>query len=210
MCISSTRSAPRSLFPFFALYITRKFDVGMTEAGILLGLLSLAGIIGSVIGGALTDRLGRRKLILFGLVASALSALTLGVGDQVCMAVSGFGSRRVVLRSGRAGARRDDRRHPSEGAAAGGVRHSSGRRQHGVARRSYGRRLRGAFLVLRAVCHRRRDQLRRRRAVLFVHGGNEAGTCTNTTSRQAFSRPSATTASCSPTRPLSRFSSPPC
>jgi MFS family permease len=65
-------------FPFFALYITGKFHVGMTEAGILLGLLSLAGIIGSVIGGGLTDRLGRRKLILFGLVASALSALTLG------------------------------------------------------------------------------------------------------------------------------------
>ncbi|MEO5741669.1 MAG: MFS transporter [Vicinamibacterales bacterium] len=65
-------------FPFFALYITGKFKVGMTEAGILLGLLSLAGILGSVVGGALTDTLGRRKLILFGLVASALSALTLG------------------------------------------------------------------------------------------------------------------------------------
>jgi MFS family permease len=65
-------------FPFFALYITGKFHVGMTQAGILLGLLSLAGIVGSVIGGALTDRLGRRKLILFGLLASALSALSFG------------------------------------------------------------------------------------------------------------------------------------
>lgn len=70
------------VFPFFALYITGKFSVGMTEAGILLGLLSLAGILGSVVGGALTDRLGRRKLILFGLVASALSALTLGSVNQ--------------------------------------------------------------------------------------------------------------------------------
>jgi MFS family permease len=65
-------------FPFFALYITGQFSVGMTEAGILLGVLSLAGILGSVIGGGLTDRLGRRKLILFGLVASAVSALLLG------------------------------------------------------------------------------------------------------------------------------------
>ena len=65
-------------FPFFALYITGKFNVGMTDAGILLGLLSVAGILGSVIGGGLTDRLGRRKPILFGLVASALSALTFG------------------------------------------------------------------------------------------------------------------------------------
>ena len=66
------------VFPFFALYITGKFGVGMTEAGILLGLLSLAGILGSVVGGGLTDRLGRRKLILFGLLASALSALLFG------------------------------------------------------------------------------------------------------------------------------------
>ena len=70
------------VFPFFALYITGKFHVGMTEAGILLGLLSLAGIVGSVVGGGLTDRLGRRKLILFGLVASALSSLTLGTVNQ--------------------------------------------------------------------------------------------------------------------------------
>jgi MFS family permease len=66
------------VFPFFALYITRKFSVGMTEAGILLGILALAGIVGSVIGGALTDRLGRRLPILFGLIFSALSSLALG------------------------------------------------------------------------------------------------------------------------------------
>lgn len=69
-------------FPFFALYITGEFNVGMTEAGILLGLLSLAGILGSVVGGGLTDRLGRRKLILFGLVASAVSALTFGAVNE--------------------------------------------------------------------------------------------------------------------------------
>ncbi len=39
------------LFPFFALYITQKFGVGMTEAGVLLGMSSLFGLIGSVIGG---------------------------------------------------------------------------------------------------------------------------------------------------------------
>ena len=67
------------VFPFFALYITRKFGVGMTKAGVLLGILSLSGIVGSMIGGGLTDRLGRRKLILFGLVFSALSSLALGL-----------------------------------------------------------------------------------------------------------------------------------
>jgi MFS family permease len=66
------------LFPFFALYITSKFNVGMTEAGIVLGVFSISSLFGSVIGGALTDRFGRRKLIIFGLIASAISTLTLG------------------------------------------------------------------------------------------------------------------------------------
>ena len=70
------------VFPFFALYITRKFNVGMTETGILLGLLALAGMVGSVIGGALTDRLGRRKLILFGLIFSAMTSLAFGSVNQ--------------------------------------------------------------------------------------------------------------------------------
>ena len=67
------------LFPFFALYITQKFNVGMTEAGTLLGMSSLFGLVGSVVGGAITDRFGRRKLILFGLTSSALSSLSFGL-----------------------------------------------------------------------------------------------------------------------------------
>ncbi len=71
------------LFPFFALYITQKFGVGMTQAGVLLGLSSFFGLIGSMIGGALTDRFGRRRLILFGLVFSALSSLSFGLAWDI-------------------------------------------------------------------------------------------------------------------------------
>ena len=71
------------LFPFFALYITQKFGVGMTEAGVLIGMSSLFGLVGSVIGGALTDKFGRRRLILFGLVFSALSSLLFGLAWDI-------------------------------------------------------------------------------------------------------------------------------
>jgi MFS family permease len=67
------------LFPFFSLYITQRFNVGMAEAGIILGLFSVFGLVGNMIGGALADRFGRRSLILFGLVASAVSTLGLGL-----------------------------------------------------------------------------------------------------------------------------------
>ena len=73
------------LFPFFSLYITQKFNVGMTQAGIILGFFSIFGMLGSMIGGALTDKFGRRSLILFGLVFSALSTLSLGLVNQFWM-----------------------------------------------------------------------------------------------------------------------------
>lgn len=66
------------LLPFYSLYITQKFDVGMTQAGILIGITSFFGLFGSMLGGAVTDRFGRRKLILFGLTFSGLSSLLFG------------------------------------------------------------------------------------------------------------------------------------
>jgi MFS family permease len=71
------------LFPFFALYITQKFHVGMTQAGILLGMSSLFGLVGGMAGGALTDKFGRKQLILFGLVFSAVSTLTFGLVTEI-------------------------------------------------------------------------------------------------------------------------------
>lgn len=70
------------LFPFFSLYITEKFNVGMTEAGMILGLFSIFGFVGGLIGGGLTDRFGRRYIIISGLIFSAVSTLTLGFVNE--------------------------------------------------------------------------------------------------------------------------------
>jgi len=67
------------LFPFFALYITSKFEVGMTEVGVLFAAFSVSSFAGSAIGGALTDRFGRKGIIIFGLVASSLSTVAMGL-----------------------------------------------------------------------------------------------------------------------------------
>ena len=73
------------LFPFFSLYITERFNVGMTRAGVVLGIFSAFGLIGSMIGGGLTDKFGRKKLILFGLIFSALSTLSLGLVNELAV-----------------------------------------------------------------------------------------------------------------------------
>jgi MFS family permease len=54
----------------------------MTEAGVLLGLFSISGFVGGMIGGALTDRFGRRGIVLFGLIFSALSSIAFGVINE--------------------------------------------------------------------------------------------------------------------------------
>jgi MFS family permease len=73
------------IFPFFALYITRRFGVGMTRAGILFAIFSVSNLLGGMIGGALTDRFGRRGMVLFGLVFSALSSLSMGIVGQLSL-----------------------------------------------------------------------------------------------------------------------------
>jgi len=71
------------MFPFFTLYVTQKFNVGMTEVGVLFGLFSLASVAGSAFGGALTDRLGRKGMLIFGLIASALTSLLMGLVNEI-------------------------------------------------------------------------------------------------------------------------------
>ena len=71
------------IFPFLTLYITRRFGVGMTEVGVIFGLYSIAGVLGSMFGGALADRLGRKGMLIFGLVASALTSLLMGLVGSI-------------------------------------------------------------------------------------------------------------------------------
>ena len=71
------------IFPFLSLYVTQKFNVGMVEVGILFAIYSAGGLIGSAIGGVVTDRFGRKTMILIGLIASAFTSLLLGFVNQL-------------------------------------------------------------------------------------------------------------------------------
>lgn len=66
------------LYPFFALYLTQKFDIGMATVGLLFAVFSISGMVGSALGGAVADRMGRRIVIIFSLILSSLSALGMG------------------------------------------------------------------------------------------------------------------------------------
>src|SRR5512134_562225 len=73
------------LYPFFALYLTQKFDIGMSTVGILFAIFSIAGMAGSALGGALADRMGRKVVIIFSLIFSSLSALGIALAPTLGM-----------------------------------------------------------------------------------------------------------------------------
>jgi MFS family permease len=76
------------LYPFFALYLTRKFGISMATVGGIFAVFSLSGFIGSALGGALADRMGRKGVIIFSLVLSSLSALGMGLAPSLNMFVA--------------------------------------------------------------------------------------------------------------------------
>ena len=71
------------LFPFFALYITDKFNVGMTQVGILFTFYSIGSAFGGMLGGALTDKFGRKTMMLFGLVISGVGSISMGLVNDL-------------------------------------------------------------------------------------------------------------------------------
>jgi MFS family permease len=71
------------LYPFYALYITGRFGVGMIEVGYLFSIFSVGNILGGVIGGALADKYGRRAMILIGLVVSGIGSISMGLVDNL-------------------------------------------------------------------------------------------------------------------------------
>ena len=66
------------IYPFLSLFITDKFGVGMTQVGQIFAIYAIFGVFGNIVGGAMTDKFGRKAMLIFGLVVSALTALMMG------------------------------------------------------------------------------------------------------------------------------------
>jgi MFS family permease len=71
------------LYPFFALYLTQKYHIGMSTVGLLFAIFSISGMVGSALGGAIADRMGRKTVIIFSLLLSSFSALGMGFAPTV-------------------------------------------------------------------------------------------------------------------------------
>ena len=75
-------------YPFVTLYLTGRLGVSMSTVGLILGLTVFAGLPFQIVGGALTDRLGRRPVIALGVAGSAALYLALGLVHDLTLLVA--------------------------------------------------------------------------------------------------------------------------
>ena len=83
------------IMPFFSLFLTGKFDIGLVQVAGIFAIWASAGLVGQSIGGAIADRFGRKLMIVIGLVFSAVSSLGFALIDdlfvvQIVAAIAGF------------------------------------------------------------------------------------------------------------------------
>lgn len=71
------------LWPFYTLYVTQRFHVGLAEAGVVIALWGSTELIGGLIGGAVADRFGRKNVMILSLIVSAAANVGTGLADQL-------------------------------------------------------------------------------------------------------------------------------
>ncbi|GHO64617.1 MFS transporter [Ktedonobacter sp. SOSP1-52] len=75
------------VLPFFALYLTSRRYLSMSEATLIISLMGLGSLAAGVGGGMLADVLGRRVTILVSLLTSAVLMLALGFAQNISLIV---------------------------------------------------------------------------------------------------------------------------
>ncbi len=86
------------VFPFLTLYLHQRLNITMTYVGVILAFWSSSALVGQVVGGSLTDRFGRKRLMVFSLGVNAGVLVAFGFADSFLLAAS------VVILAGVVGA----------------------------------------------------------------------------------------------------------
>src|SRR5687768_4635182 len=71
------------IIPYLTLVLRREFDQTPSQVGALLAAYGAGSLISILVGGALTDRLGRRVTLLISLLGSGVIALLRGCAPGI-------------------------------------------------------------------------------------------------------------------------------
>jgi MFS family permease len=73
------------VIPFLSLYLTSQRHIAISQAAAMVSLFGAGSFISQLIGGELTDRLGRRPVMLMSFLVAPLTMVTLGLMQTVLM-----------------------------------------------------------------------------------------------------------------------------
>lgn len=79
------RAASSMSMPFLALYLSKHTDMNAVWIGFVIGAGALAGTFGGFFGGALSDRFGRKRVMMGALYAWGLIFIGFGLASQAWM-----------------------------------------------------------------------------------------------------------------------------
>ena len=71
------------VFPLFTLFFTQKFSISVAEAGGLIVLFMVGGLIGGPLGGWLADRVGRKSVMMVSLAGEATFSLGMALAPSL-------------------------------------------------------------------------------------------------------------------------------
>ena len=71
------------ILPFLSLVLHREFHLSEGQTGLLVGAYGAGSIVSMLLGGFLTDRLGRRRTLLLSLFGSGVLAVAMGFAPSV-------------------------------------------------------------------------------------------------------------------------------
>jgi len=71
------------IFPFLSLYLRQRLGIPLTTVGLIFTIWALAAFPAQLVGGELADRLGRRSMMVFSLVAGGLATIGLGLATSL-------------------------------------------------------------------------------------------------------------------------------
>lgn len=75
------------VFPFLTLYLHQRLAISMTYVGLLLMIWFGCSLIGGLVGGSLSDQIGRKRLMAVSLLLGALLLPMFGLADSIPIAL---------------------------------------------------------------------------------------------------------------------------
>ncbi|MDC2866115.1 MULTISPECIES: MFS transporter [unclassified Bacillus (in: firmicutes)] len=74
--------ATTAMIPYLSLYLNKHTDYNLSVIGIIVSVGPLAAVLGGVLGGAMTDLFGRKKIMVYALTLNIITSLLFIIADN--------------------------------------------------------------------------------------------------------------------------------